>query len=64
MVFHMEAARPVFAPFQGLIRLATIDLYGEPSDHLRELLRRKAAMLGDADVREHRLAGSVARFAR
>jgi len=63
MVFHMEAARPVFAPFQGLIRLATIDIYGEPSDDLRELLRRKASMLGDAIIREHELAGGVSRFA-
>ncbi|HEX6132106.1 MAG TPA: hypothetical protein VF044_10260, partial [Actinomycetota bacterium] len=60
---HMDIAAPAFAPFRGLIRLATIDVYGDPSERLLEQLGRKSSMLGDAPVRVHRLAGGVARFA-
>jgi hypothetical protein len=63
MESHLDAARPVFAPFLGLVRLATIDLYGDPSPHLLEQLEQKAAMLGDARITVHRLEGGTARFA-
>jgi len=62
MEAHLDAARPVFAPFVGLVRLATIDLYGEPSARLLEQLRQKAAMLGNARIIVHRFEGGIARF--
>jgi len=62
MEAHLDAARPVFAPFVGLVRLATIDLYGEPSARLLEQLRQKAAMLGNARMLVHRFEGGIARF--
>ena len=63
MEFHLEAARPVFAPFVGLVRLATIDVYGDPSRRLLEQLRQKAVMLGNARITVHALASGIARFA-
>jgi hypothetical protein len=62
MEAHLDAARPVFAPFVGLVRLATIDLYGEPSARLLEQLQQKAAMLGNARIKVHRLEGGITRF--
>ncbi len=63
MEFHLEAARPVFAPFVGLVRLVTIDVYGDPSRRLLEQLRQKAALLGNARITVHGLASGIARFA-
>ena len=60
---HLEAARPVFAPFVGLVRLVTIDVYGDPSRRLLEQLRQKAAMLGNARITVHGLASGIGRFA-
>jgi len=61
---HLDAARPVFTPFEGLVRLATIDVYGDPSERLLDQLRRKATMLGDATTTVHRLEAGFARFTR
>jgi hypothetical protein len=63
MELHLDAARPVFAPFAGLVRLATIDVYGDPSERLLDQLRRKATMLGDATISVHRLEAGITRFA-
>jgi hypothetical protein len=62
MELHLDAARPVFAPFLGLVRLATIDVYGDPSRRLLEQLHEKAAMLGNARIAVHGLAGGIARL--
>lgn len=59
---HMEIGRPVFAPFRGLIRLAEIDLYGDPSPRLLEQLEAKAAALGDATTTVHRLERGFTRL--
>lgn len=59
---HMEIARPVFAPFAGLIRLAEIHVYGEPSERLVEQLEAKAAALGDATTTVHRLSHGFERL--
>ena len=50
---HMEVAGPAFAKFVDLVRLLTIDIYGEPSDRLMEQIRAKAALLGSATVTVH-----------
>lgn len=57
---HMRIAGPAFAGFSELIRMQTMDVYGEPSDELLGLLRQKAQMLGDIPVVVHtRHAGFV-----
>lgn len=60
--FHMKVAGPSFPKFVELLRLRTIDLYGEPGDDLMEQMRRKARMLGDGTVRVHGLHAGFARF--
>ena len=58
----MEVARPVFAPFEGAIPTRDDrDLHGELSEKLLELVRRKAALLGDACVAVA-LEGGLTRF--
>jgi quinol monooxygenase YgiN len=59
---HLEIARPVFAAFAGLIRLAEIHVYGDPSPRLLEQLEAKAAALGDATTTVHRLERGFARL--
>ena len=48
MELHMDVGTPGFRRFEGLIDLRTIDVYGRPSDKVREQLRQKAEMLGAA----------------
>lgn len=43
---HMEIGMPIFLKFQGYIDLNRIDLYGEPSQGLRDVLKAKAESLG------------------
>lgn len=62
MESHLEAARPVFAAFAGLIRLSTIEVYGEPTAHLLDQLRRKATMLGEATLTVNRLEAGTTQF--
>jgi hypothetical protein len=45
--FHMEIAGSEFRKLAHLITLRAIEVYGRLSDRARELLREKAAMLGD-----------------
>ena len=57
---HMRIAAPAFRTFTELIRMQTMDVYGEPSAELLELLRKKAQMLGDIPVVVHaRLGGFI-----
>jgi quinol monooxygenase YgiN len=59
---HMEVARAAFAPFAELLELRTVDVYGEPSARVIDLLRRKAEMLGTAPVEVHDLQAGFARM--
>ena len=43
---HMEIGTPIFLKFQGSIDLRRIDVYGEASPGLREVLMAKAESLG------------------
>jgi hypothetical protein len=45
--FHIEIAGSEFRKLAHLITLRAIEVYGRLSDKARELLRQKAAMLGD-----------------
>lgn len=51
--FHFEKAGPEFTPFAQLLRLISIDIYGDPGDEILEQVRQKAAMLGGETVRVH-----------
>jgi quinol monooxygenase YgiN len=62
MEFHMKEAGPAFPKFVELIKLSTMDIYGEPSDDLLEQIRQKVQMLGNATVVLHKLHGGFARF--
>lgn len=57
---HMRILGPAFQGFTQLIRMQTMDIYGEPSEELLGLLREKAHMLGDIPVVVHtRHAGFI-----
>ena len=43
---QMTAAAPVFATFADLLTMSAMDIYGEPSDSLLDVLRGKADLLG------------------
>lgn len=43
---QMAAAAPIFAKFRDLLTMTAMDVYGEPSDSLLQVLRRKADLLG------------------
>ena len=64
MEYHMTVAGPTFPGFAELITLPTLDVYGEPSEELLELLRRKVRMLGDATVVVHELQAEFTRVSR
>lgn len=51
--FHLDVAGPAFRPFVGLVTLASIQIYGAPSDRALDQLREKARLLGAGDVRVH-----------
>jgi hypothetical protein len=62
MEFHMNVAGPAFAKFEELVKLSTMDVFGEPSDHLLEQIQQKVGMLGDAMVNVHNLHAGFDRF--
>ncbi len=45
---HMEVGRSAFAGFAEFIDMKAIEVYGNPSEKVLELLEEKANMLGDA----------------
>lgn len=45
---HMEVGRSAFAGFADFIDMKAIEVYGNPSEKVLELLEKKANMLGDA----------------
>jgi hypothetical protein len=46
VVEQLTAAAPIFAKFAPLLTMRAMDVYGEPSDSLMDVLRRKADKLG------------------
>ena len=60
--FHMKVAGSAFPGFAELIRMAGIDIYGNPGDELLELLKRKARMLGNGIVIVHELHAGFFRY--
>jgi hypothetical protein len=58
---HVRIAAREFPQFGELVDLRTMEVFGEPTEPLLELNRRKAEMLGNATVVVHRRhAGSFA----
>ena len=57
----MEIAGPAFARFVSLIKLLTIDIYGNPSPTLMKRLDGKAKLLGGAKVTVHELQAGFIR---
>jgi hypothetical protein len=60
--FHMRVGAPEFSKFKDLIRLSSIDVYGEPSDALRKQLEDKVRMLGAGAVSVHKLQAGFMRL--
>ena len=59
---HMRIAGPAFKGFSELIRMQSMDVYGEPSESLLGLLQQKAQMLGDIPVGVHTRHAGFARL--
>jgi quinol monooxygenase YgiN len=52
--FHMKIAGPRFREFTDLIKLSTIEVYGQVSERMLQLLREKAELLGSGSVVVHK----------
>jgi quinol monooxygenase YgiN len=50
---HFRVAGPAFRNFVELVRLQSIDLYGDPTDDIVKELGEKARLLGNATVAVH-----------
>lgn len=50
---HMDVAGPLFHKFAGLVRLESIDIYGEPSEMALAQLRDKLRLLGTGELTVH-----------
>jgi len=50
---HMELAAHLFRPLAGALTMKQMDVYGEPSAKLLDLLLKKAEMLGAPGVGVH-----------
>lgn len=50
---HMEVAGPMFRKFADLVTLASIDIFGRPSERVVRQLDEKARMLGRGAVTVH-----------
>lgn len=62
MEFHMKVAAHLFPKFADLLELSSMDIFGKPSDDLLEQMRKKARMLGGAEVGVYELHAGFARF--
>ncbi|MGH7628442.1 MAG: hypothetical protein ACREOF_03475 [Gemmatimonadales bacterium] len=49
----MKVAGPKFREFTDLIKLSTIEVYGQVSERMLQRLREKAELLGSASVLVH-----------
>jgi hypothetical protein len=59
---HMRIAAQEFPQFAELVDLRIMEVFGEPTESLLELLRRKAEVLGKATVVIHRRHAGFVRF--
>jgi len=59
---HMEVAGPRFGSFADLLRLSSIQIYGEPSEKALGRLRDKVRRLGSGDVIVHAPHAGFSRF--
>ena len=59
---HFRVAGPAFSRFVDLVRLKSIDVYGDLTDDLVEQLRQKARLLGGATVTIHPYLTGFARL--
>jgi hypothetical protein len=59
---HFRVAGPAFRNFVDLVRLQSIDVYGDPTEHTVEQLREKAGLLGGARVTVHPREAGFLRF--
>ena len=62
MELHMEVAGPGFRKFIGLIRLSSIEVFGEVTDSALDRLKQKAWMLGSGTVTAHKLRAGFTRL--
>lgn len=63
LTFHLQVAGPKFAPFAPLLRLRSIEVFGEAGPTLLEQLQAKARALGGATVTVHPLQAGFVRLA-
>ncbi|HEX6400084.1 MAG TPA: hypothetical protein VF108_06390 [Actinomycetota bacterium] len=61
--YHLEVAGPVFRRFVELVRLSSIQIYGEASEKVLQQAHGKARLLGGGDVATHALHAGFTRFA-
>ena len=59
---HMEVGGPRFRRLRGMIRLSTIDVFGEVGESALERLQEKARMLGSGTVTVHKLHAGFTRL--
>jgi hypothetical protein len=59
---HLQIAGTLFQKFSKLIKMESIDLYGNVSDKILDQLNKKAVMLGGARVQTHQLQEGFSRF--
>lgn len=60
--FHMDIGGPAFRKFVDLLKLATIEVYGKPSETALHMLHKKAEMLGGDAVIVRELQAGFARL--
>lgn len=58
---HLQVGGPLFAAVGRYIKLRSIEVFGEPSSTATEAIHEKARLLGNAEVRIHRLDPGFAR---
>jgi hypothetical protein len=62
MEFHMTAAAHIFRGFVDLVAMASMHIYGIPTDRLLGQMQQKARMLGLETVAVHDLQAGFARL--
>lgn len=60
--YHMDVAGPVFERFVDLVRLSSIDVYGDPSEKALTQLQDKARLLGGGGVLVHTYQAGFSRL--
>jgi hypothetical protein len=60
---HLEVGGPAFRRFAALLTLASIHVYGEPTEKTIRMLHEKARVLGGATVTIHSPRSGFTRFA-